>query len=264
MRCTRCGFSNPQSIRFCSNCGAPNSVLHTHTPPTRVDPPQYVTTRVLVLLGLLVLAIFIATSVWTNSQIPSQSPTSSAAQSQKVALLKQRFDEATQLLAAAKKERHPGLIYRFACQIPVGSPKYPESNRQVSRADHLLDGVVVEQLRRSAARRLQDGYYEEGKKVDVRVIEGDEPTLQLQNVLFDETSAYVAKSEADRLATTLLPLGFHRISFVDGFGHGSSVVWKTDDVERAEFGDIHKLCEQVRSGERSPDALNATVKNPPL
>jgi hypothetical protein len=234
-----------------------------YTPPTRIEPPPHVSARVLILLGLLFLAIYIATGFWTNPPIASQPPTSAVAQSQKVVVLRQRLDGAKKLLAAAKKERHPVLIYRSACQIPIESPEYSESAHQVSRADG-LSHIAVAKLRKEAARRLQDGYYEQGKRIDVRVIEGDEPTLQLQYVLFDETSAYVAKSEADTLAETLLPLGFHSISFIDGFGHGSSFGWESADVKRAEFGDVHKLCEQVRAGELDPDTLNATVKNPTL
>jgi hypothetical protein len=230
--------------------------------------PSRESRNILLVIGAVaVLVILINDS--SRKSVPSDIPkqTSSPVTEQQSALqkgapLKPTATNAAKLLATAKKESHPGLIYRFACQIAASSPLYADSKKQSARADRILDATIYKQLRKEAAERLQLGYYQEGQKIDVRSVEGNEPTLQLKYVLFDETTAYATGEQSDSLAKTLLPIGFHRISYTDGYGHGSFVKWKANDCEEAQFGEIHALCERVRIGAESPDEINDTVRNP--
>jgi hypothetical protein len=235
------------------------------------DPQSKLSARarniLLVIGAVAVLVIFIKESSRNPvpSNVPQQTPppvTEQQSAVQKRAPLKQTATYAARLLAAAKKESHPGLICRFACQIAASSPLFGDSKKQTARADRILDTTMYKRLRKDAAEKLQLGYYQEGLKINVRDLEGNEPTLRSEYVLFDETSAYASGEQSDSLAKTLLPIVFHRISYNDGYGHGSFVKWKANDCEEAQFGEIHALCERVRIGAESPDRINDTVANP--
>ncbi len=123
-----------------------------------------------------------------------------------------------------------------------------------------MDRTVMRALRQAMAKEIQVAYYRKGLKVKCAAIEGSQPTLKLTWILFDETTAYQA--ETSFLNDSVIKLGFQKVHWNNGFGEGSTNTWKRDDVKETEFSEIHTTCEAVRRGEKSPDAINATVANP--
>lgn len=252
MHCTYCKHPLSRSAKFCEACGVGLRNNYSRS-------SGRLAAIVLSFVGLAIVGIAMSNSgPSATNQLASIAPASNSAESQEV--LASRIHDAPKLLAAASKEKfHPGLVYRFACQIPSQSTIFKQAEVEIARADRMWDHLLMRELRLEAAKKLQLGYYKEGRKIDVRAIEGPKPTLQLTYILFDETTAY---AESDELAKTLLPLGFQKVSYVNDDGRGSYTEWKKADVEREEFGEIHSLCSDVREARKSPDAINATVKNP--
>jgi hypothetical protein len=267
MFCTRCGTAAPEAAGFCRSCGLGLRLQALVTPNlqlagkgnSRIKWRVFVGLFVCCCVGLFALCLHLSLSSMPNS-FNEESARADAESAKAKARVDDALKNAPRLLAAAKQESsHPGIIYRYACQIPSKSPLVKDASKEIARADQISDRVVMRELRREAARTLQNGYYREGNKVDVRVIEGKKPVLELQYILFDETTASV---HSDTLAQTLLPMGFYGVNYTDGYDHSSSWRWKAQDVERLEFGKIHQICAEVRTGRKSPDEINATVTNP--
>lgn len=172
---------------------------------------------------------------------------------------------AKKLLLASKAEMsHPGIILRFSCQIPQSSAFYPAARKEEVRAEKSYDLHIARELRLEAVKSLEDAFYAEGKKIDVSIHEGSSPEVIMHSVFFDNTTAYQfsANGTSQTLAKRFLHLGVRTISYRGGFDGGSSNDWKAEDVHREEFGEVESLCEEVRSGSKSPDTINATISNP--
>jgi hypothetical protein len=258
MHCSRCGTPASPPARFCGRCGG-----QLYAIPTPPAPRQSSTKRNLIALvtGLGATGFILCLlSLNDSSNKPVRSDHDIQQQKARVEAAARL---APKLLASARAETHPGLIYRYACQIPANSPQYKEAKAQLRRADRILDQVIGKADRKQFCTQLQANYYGQGKKIKCNVIEGSKPVLRLTYILFGETTAYQADKFFDAETQQLfLAKGFHSVSFSNGFGESSFVRWKAHDVEEAQYGRTRALCEAVRSGEASADNINATVSNP--
>jgi len=176
-----------------------------------------------------------------------------------------RLKEAPKLVASAKSTNHPGIIWRFACQVPAQSPQYSAALVQMKRAEGIWDRTIMRPRRKALAAALQDQYYRRGMEIECSAREGAQPTLALYWVLFGNTTAW----QADQLLSAetqrgIAEAGFREILWSSGYAGGgsSSVSFKSGTVRELEFAWINDLCEAVRRGEKGPDAINSTVRNP--
>src|SRR5581483_11424737 len=76
--------------------------------------------------------------------------------------LADRAKNSTKLIAAARSANHPGIILRFACQVPIGSPQYNASINEIHRAERIFDRTIMAAARSIIAKELQDRYFRQG------------------------------------------------------------------------------------------------------
>ena len=218
-------------------------------------------------LFFILCALIIVLSIafirdFINRPAPSAATTAGPKEPTKANAAKIPLDAARLLRAAQAEKTHPGIIERYACQIPRNAKEYPQAILEQKRAERILKQVFGPILRKDFARRLQTQYYENAWKIKCTVIEGKRPMLRMQYALFDETTAYWMSARLKGNTAELLKLGFHGVVYEGVMGEGSRETWDVTAVEQAEFGPLREKCEQVRNGALSPDLINATVKNP--
>jgi hypothetical protein len=215
--------------------------------------------------AILVLIILINTFV--SGQARRSQPQESFTPKKKTSreqVLRERLNKSARLLKAARQSDTPGIIMRYACEIPTDAKEFQAATAQVERAERLMDRVVGAAMRRALARTLQDSYYSDGKKVKCSVVEGKEPALRMSWILFGETTAWQADRFLDvNTQRRILAAGFHRLEWDNGYGEGSWLrLGNRAEAEAVQFRESRELCDAVRAGTRRADEINATVSDP--
>src|SRR5690242_1935400 len=133
--CRYCGCQTANTWRVCPRCAGKHS-----------KRPRTGWALALFALFILITAMRLYRG-YRNSEPTRAKPVVSTVE---------RVRLAPKLIKEARAAEHPGIILRNACQVPEESPLFKEASRQIARAEHILESVIMRPARKMLAQKLQE------------------------------------------------------------------------------------------------------------